>query len=144
MDIRPMRPSDLSEVAQIERETFADPWSPENFLSDLDNPAVLSRVAEENGLVLGYLVVWVFKEVLHIANIALVSDQRGQGLGSRLLRHTIEFARDRKIDRIELEVRESNDAAIRFYERQGFRHVRTVKGYYERGPEDARVYRLDL
>jgi ribosomal-protein-alanine N-acetyltransferase len=143
MEIRPMCPEDLKEVMKIERESFQDPWSPESFLSDLDNPNVISFVCLEKDRIVGYFVLWVFEEVLHLANIAISEDRRREGLGSEVLAHIVELARKLDGDRIELEVRCTNLPAIRFYEKHGFKHVRTVKGYYTPGFEDAWVYRLD-
>jgi len=144
MKIRLMRPDDLDEVVEIERKSFRMPWSRDSFLKDISNPIVVSIVGEENGRIAGYLILWVFEDVLHIANIAVAPHLRRKGLGSQLIRRTIELARSKGVHRVELEVRRSNREAIRFYEKHGFRHVRTVKGYYQPEFEDALVYALDL
>ena len=82
--------------------------------------------------------------VLHLISIAVLEEYRRRGIGSELLRRTIETARaDNNIVSVYLEVRVSNEPAIRLYEKFGFRKARIIRAYYRDG-EDAYVMVLRL
>ncbi|MCE4599167.1 MAG: ribosomal protein S18-alanine N-acetyltransferase [Desulfurococcales archaeon] len=80
-----------------------------------------------------------WRSVGHLVSIAVLREYRGRGIGSSLLSETIRVMRNvYKVESIFLEVRVSNEVAIRLYERYGFKKVRLIKGYYKDG-EDAFV-----
>ena len=137
MDIRPMAEDDLEQVNATEREVFPNPWSPEFFRAELGRERGLSLVAEEEGRLAGYLVVWAERGV-HVSNIAVVPGRRRTGIGRRLMAEAEKFARKLGTDLISLEVRESNAGAHAFYRRLGVSPVGIRQGYYENG-EDAVV-----
>ena len=82
--------------------------------------------------------------VAHLISIAVLREYRRRGIGSALLQHTIQAAKEeRDIISVYLEVRVSNEPAIRLYKRFGFRPVRIIRGYYRDG-EDAYVMTLKI
>ncbi len=82
--------------------------------------------------------------VVHLISIAVLEQYRGRGIGSELLRRTIETAKqDKNIVSVYLEVRVSNTLAIRLYEKFGFHKARIIRAYYRDG-EDAFVMVLPL
>jgi [ribosomal protein S18]-alanine N-acetyltransferase len=94
--------------------------------------------------VLGYAVLWCVLDQGELANIAVRPELRGRGLGARLLDEVVAACRRRGVTKLYLEVRDSNDAALRLYERFGFREVGRRRSYYQEPREDARVMALEL
>ena len=137
-----MTEDDLDRVMELERAIFASPWRRSFFLADLNRPQGLSAVAEDEGVILGYTVAWGTEEV-HLANLAVSADERGKGIGGRLLEEVFAFARRSKAESIYLEVRVSNAIARKFYSERGFVPTFLRKGYYENG-EDAVIMERDV
>ncbi|MCE4624664.1 MAG: ribosomal protein S18-alanine N-acetyltransferase [Desulfurococcales archaeon] len=82
--------------------------------------------------------------VAHLISIAVLEEYRGRGIGTALLQHTIQAAREEgDIVSIYLEVRVSNTPAIRLYKKFGFKPARIIRGYYRDG-EDAYVMVLKI
>ena len=71
-----------------------------------------------------------------ITNVAVCAEERGQGIGGLLLDELLRIGEQKGITKIVLEVRVSNDSAIRLYERKGFQNVGVRKGLYEFPEED--------
>ena len=141
--IRRMRPSDLNEVLQIEQKCFKHPWNKDQYLYEMnENPYSQIWVMERNGKVIGFYDVWLIFEQAEIANIAVDPAWQHYGLGDQLMKHLEEQARENGCETIGLEVRVSNERAIRLYERNGFFIINTRQGYYKDpdGFEDA--YRM--
>lgn len=133
----------LSEVLQIERECFADPWSAVSFSEVQQNGAVFFACARDRPMapVLGYVVAWFVLDQAEIANLAVSRAFRRRGLGAALLDAAISQADDRQMTVIHLEVRQSNSPARRLYESRGFVEVGRRRAYYRRPVEDAVVLR---
>jgi len=142
MTIRSMTEADLDQVIELEKAIFASPWRRSFFLSDINRPQGLSIVAEDEGIVLGYAVAWGADET-HLANLAVSEDERGKGLGGKLLEEVLAFARRSKAKSIYLEVRVSNTVARKFYAERGFVPTYLRKGYYESG-EDAVIMEREV
>jgi ribosomal-protein-alanine N-acetyltransferase len=138
--IRPLAPSDLDRVCQIEDAVFSMPWSRESFEGETEEDGIaFSWVAEQGGRLAGYLVAWLVEDELHIGNIAVDPELRRRGVGRALLSYCLARAAERGVARATLEVRESNDAAIALYEESGFLPVAMRKRYYDDNDEDAIV-----
>jgi len=144
--IRPARRSDLLAVADIEAQSFPQPWPVAAFEKFLDAPAFLVAIgrgdAPPNGAVVGYVVadsVPNHGEALgHVKDLAVHPDHRRTGIGRQLLERAICTLRSTGVASIKLEVRESNEGARRLYRETGFVHRRTVPRYYDDG-EDALI-----
>ena len=135
---------DLESIAEIERSAFTDPWSRASFRSMLDQAPVWFVVAESGERVVGYVVAWFIGGDGEIGNVAVDEAYRGQGIGGMLLDAVLAEARRREVEAVYLEVRESNLAARRMYERYGFARVGRRRRYYRRPEEDALILRLAL
>jgi ribosomal-protein-alanine N-acetyltransferase len=134
-----MRPGDLGEVMEIERKTYPTPWSRAMFLSELGRRYGLGLVAVEGGSVLGYLMVAQHAEVWHILNVSVHQTRRGQGIGALMLESLFERANGRADRGFTLEVRVSNEPAIRLYRRMGFLDGGVRPRYYSDNGEDALI-----
>jgi ribosomal-protein-alanine N-acetyltransferase len=142
--IRPMVEADLPQILEIERATFASPWSERSFVKDLHDKRSFCIVPEVEGNVGGYAIAWFVVDELHIANLAVRPEYRRKGLGRKLLESLLQEARRRETRLVTLEVRMSNVPAIELYHRYGFRDVALRRRYYEPDKEDALVMVLDL
>lgn len=137
-----MTEADLDQVMELEKAIFPHPWRRSFFLADINRPQGLSIVAEDEETILGYAVAWGTEET-HLANLAVSGDERGRGVGSRLLDEVVAFARRSRANSIYLEVRVSNTIARKFYSERGFVPTYLRKGYYENG-EDAVIMEREV
>lgn len=145
LEIRAAGPRDLTSVAAIESRAFTNPWSRRTFYALLDRPGVgIWVVADAAAGVVAYAVLWCILDEGELANIAVREDRRGRGIGSRLLDWVIDRARERRVRRVHLEVRASNERALALYRRRGFREVGRRRDYYDSPREDALVLTLKL
>ncbi|WP_254546163.1 ribosomal protein S18-alanine N-acetyltransferase [Halomarina pelagica] len=133
--IRPAARADLLEIYRIERAVFPQPWPYEAFERFLGEPAFL--VAEADRRVAGYVVADVTpnfgRDIGHVKDFAVHPDYQGRGVGTALLRRALAVVEGRGAGYVKLEVRESNEPAIRLYRRHGFEYRRTVPRYYGNG-----------
>ena len=136
LDIRRLTYADLPQVIAIERRAFPAPWSLAMFVLELSKPSGVCLAALEHGRVVGYLVCSRYDTVWHVMNVAVDPDHRRRGFGRTLIERLIDEVAD-PAARYTLEVRQSNDAAIRLYEQFGFRPAGVRRRYYQDNGEDA-------
>lgn len=143
--IRPMMEIDLPEVATIERKSYAFPWS-ENIFRDCLRVGYTCRALDLSGQIIGYGVMSLGAGEAHVLNVCVRDEYRSLGFGRRLLEHLLERAAGAGVSEAFLEVRPSNLAAIRLYQRLGFEQIGIRRGYYQapEGREDAIVLKLAL
>ena len=144
MTVRNMTFEDIDAVTAIERECITSPWNENGFLSFLLQEGTVFLVAEENGEIVGHGGFVSAADEADITNVAVTAARRKQGIGNSLVARLVSEAETRGIRKLFLEVRESNNAAIRLYHKQGFEPVGRRKGYYEEPAEDAVLMRRDL
>ena len=143
--VRRMVPADLDAVVAIEREVFLFPWTRGNFSDSLES-GYHCLVLEQCEEVLGYGVMTIGAEEAHLLTLSIAAGSQRKGWGERLLREFIRIAKERLARTMFLDVRESNRAAARLYERIGFRQIAKRRGYYPAmgGREDSLVMELEL
>ena len=144
MTVTPMGAAHAAQIAVLERETFSLPWDEASIRAELDNPLSLWLVAAEGETVLGYVGSQTCFDDTDILNVAVLSDCRRRGIAEALMRELERLLPLRGAERITLEVRASNDPAIRLYEKLGYARVGLRKGYYEKPREDAVIMQRDL
>ncbi|HSR40962.1 MAG TPA: ribosomal protein S18-alanine N-acetyltransferase [Longimicrobiales bacterium] len=143
--IRPMEHGDVARVAELEAEAFSNPWKPRTFRRLLERPGPELWVAELPGAgVVGYFVLWAVEGEGELANLAVDTEHRRRGIGSALLDRVLERARAGGVRSLFLEVRVSNEEAVRLYERRGFEVIAERKAYYDQPKEDALVMMKNL
>ena len=108
MIIRPMEPEDADSVAQIEKDSFTQPWSRQGFLDAMRLPENIMLVAQEDGEILGYQCTYVSFDEGELTNIAVKKSARGKGVGAHLIRSLQEKAKESGVERIVLEARVTN------------------------------------
>ena len=145
VQIRSMMEIDLPDVAGIEQQSYAFPWS-ENIFRDCLRVGYTCRALELAGQVIGYGVMSLGAGEAHILNVCVRDEFRNLGFGRRLLEHLLERAAASGVAEAFLEVRPSNLAAIRLYQRLGFEQIGIRRGYYQApdGREDAIVLKREL
>lgn len=162
-----MADGDIAQVMEIERESFPTMWPQTAYQRELTNkiarywviteagdrmPAederppsgiigtLLRRRGQEHGRyedLLGFIGLWLVVGDAHIVTVAVRQSHRRQGIGERLLIAAIETAHTEHQETITLEVRASNEAAQRLYEKYDFQRVGVRKRYYTDNNEDA-------
>jgi len=137
-DIRRLAYADLPQVIAIERRAFPTPWSLAMFVLELSKPSGICLAALLEERLVGYLVCSRYDTVWHVMNVAVDDRLRRQGIASALLDRLFELA-DKPNAQYTLEVRTSNDAAIRLYEGFGFRTSGRRRAYYHDNREDALI-----
>jgi ribosomal-protein-alanine N-acetyltransferase len=138
LEIRPLAYADLPQVIAIERRAFPTPWSLAMFVLELSKPSGICLAALDHGVIVGYLVCSRYDTVWHLMNVAIEPARQREGIASTLLERLFERA-DRPNEQYTLEVRTSNDGAIRLYERFGFRAAGRRRAYYHDNREDALI-----
>jgi ribosomal-protein-alanine N-acetyltransferase len=132
---------DLSAILALDASTFSSPWTRamyQEFLSNQEASGIVVLRSDEGELA-GYCSFMLIVDELHINNLAVREASRGAGLGAALLREVARRAVRRGAVSATLEVRRSNAAARRLYERAGFVEEGVRRNYYSAPAEDALV-----
>lgn len=140
MDLR-----DVPQISQLEDQSFENPWQT-GFFNDCLEEGYCCRVLEQDGIIQAYGVMSLESRIAHILNLCVRAESRGRGLGHQLLLALLDLAREEWAGTVLLELRASNEPALRLYRRMGFRQVHIRKNYYSgsQGNEDALVMLLLL
>lgn len=135
--IREMQFDDLEQVMEIENENFSRPWTETGFFTFLIRQDTLFLVAEKEDEIVGYCGVVMVQEEGDITNVSVKKEEQNQGIGKLLISKLIEETGAMDIEKLFLEVRESNERAIHVYETAGFVQNGCRKNYYEDPVENA-------
>jgi ribosomal-protein-alanine N-acetyltransferase len=144
--IEPLTSSaDIEAILAVEEASFTNPWTREMYRAELRKEGIsyffLARDGDRH--VIGFCSFWRVADELHINNLAVMPGLRQRGVGSALLARVLDEAPALGAARAYLEVRRSNDAAKRLYERFGFTVAGTRREYYSQPVEDAIVLTRD-
>ena len=140
--IRRMEKRDAEAVSRMERQIFSQPWSSQGFLDALSCDNVIFLVAETEKELAGYCGMYCAMDEGEITNVAVAVELRNRGLGRMLVEELLRAEKEAGIHRVILEVRVSNDSAIRLYEKLGFVVCGVRRGFYEKPKEDGYVMTL--
>ena len=138
-----MNQSHVTQIADLERLCFSMPWSENSIRSELNNPLSLWVVAQDNGTVAGYVGSQTVLGETDMMNIAVHPACRRNGVGRKLVLELISRLKEQGSHALILEVRASNDPAIRLYEQLGFVQVGRRPNYYSQPKEDALILRKE-
>lgn len=141
--IREFTQKDIAKIAAIERACFAEAWSLEMIKAECVRPEFCALVLEEEEETLGFIMGSVLFEDAEIYKVAILPQHRGKGLGYAAVDGFAAAVKSRGGTRIFLEVRPSNEAALRLYQKYGFEKTRLRKRYYADG-EDCLEMKKDL
>jgi|TARA_B110000438_G_scaffold302122_1_gene358857 [ribosomal protein S18]-alanine N-acetyltransferase len=134
--IRNMKNNDIKLVKDIEATVYKYNSPDINFEKELNNQFANYIVAEQDeqknkSLIIGFAGIWIFKDEIHIAQIAIHSDWQRTGIGCQLLNKIYEITRSTDNKKILLEVHENNQAAIEFYLKNKFIITGKKQKYYQ-------------
>lgn len=133
---------DIRKIIDIEELSYKDPWPREVFIMDyLFNSSALYYIAKTENKIVGFIGIWLEPTRLHIINVAVHPEYRNEGVGTQLLLFAINYAKERKFKEVSLEVRKSNENAIRLYKKLGFEVVEDLKAYYQDGEDGYRLFK---
>lgn len=145
MHIRKMTVDDIDSVVEVELRSFPTPWERHAFEYEMEqNDAAYYLVCEIDGEVIAHCGAWFVMDQGTITNIAVMPDYRGRGIGKLLLQEMLDYCDNEEIGNISLEVRVSNEVAIRLYEKMGFVKGPVRKNYYADNNEDAILMYMNL
>jgi ribosomal-protein-alanine N-acetyltransferase len=142
--VEPMRESDVPVVQDIERSIFSTPWPRNAYYRELGsrNSAyyiVLRRELPERREIVGYGGMWRMYDEAHVTTVGVRRDLQHRGYGRIVFAALLQGAYDMGAKWVTLEVRVSNENAMRMYEAFGFKVIGRRKGYYTDNGEDAIV-----
>ena len=144
MLIREMTLQDVARAAEIEKECFSIPWSEKSFEDSLSREDTLFLVCEEEGVVVGYIGMYLSFDEGSITNVAVSPSFRKRGCGEALVKGAKERAKEKQIETIFLEVRVSNAPAISLYKKLEFEELGIRKNFYEHPVEDAIIMKVGI
>lgn len=132
----------IPEIMAIEQRAYTAPWSDVSFRAELTNHMAVYLVLKQNGRMIGYAGEWLVIDEAHITTLAVAPERQRKGFGEVLLIELLVQAVQAGMTRATLEVRMSNEAAQKLYEKYGFKTVAIRKAYYS-DREDACVMWLN-
>ena len=133
--------ADRDAIIAIEAGSFSNPWNADTFARMLAvevGRVYVARAAD--GAIAAFCACWLIRDELHINTIAVAGHLRRRGIATRLIRAVLDAT---GAIRATLEVRRSNEAAIRLYERLGFQVTAVRQRYYENPEEDGLILWLN-
>jgi ribosomal-protein-alanine N-acetyltransferase len=129
------RSADAREIAEMSRDLIEHglhwAWTParvQHFISSRESAVIVAR---RDASIAAFAIMHFGDDVAHLNLLAVAPQHRRQGLGRQLLRWLSATAIEAGVFRINLELRVSNEAARRFYERMGFEARELMQGYYQ-------------
>ncbi|MDQ3992083.1 MAG: ribosomal protein S18-alanine N-acetyltransferase [Actinomycetota bacterium] len=140
MIIRRLQTSDLGAIDRIERRSYPTPWSRSMFAAELAKPSSICLGAfDAQARLVAYLIISRYVDAWHVMNVAVEPEHRRRGIATLLFDRLFELTAADGRRGYTLEVRVSNTAAIRLYERLGFSSRGIRRGYYTDNREDALI-----
>lgn len=140
LQIKPMQPEHIGRVLEIENVSFPAPWSHRSYLGELTrNNFAHYFVGFLDGIIVGYIGLWIVVDETHITTIAVAPEYRGNRIAEKFIEYGEEYSKVWGAEKMILEVRVSNTPAQKVYKRMGFEPIGIRKQYYADNLEDAIV-----
>ncbi len=135
---------DLDRIEEIEKDSFTDNWRFDAFNSCLIGPFYDMNVATIDDRIIGYSIMKCIYEDGELIRIAVDKSMRGKGIGGEILELQLDRARHLGVEKVFLDVRKSNEAAISMYEKLGFARYEITRDFYRAPTEDSIKFRKDI
>jgi ribosomal-protein-alanine N-acetyltransferase len=141
LEFRRLKLRDLTAIEEIERTAYPTPWSRSMFAGELAKPSsiCLGAIDADEERLVGYLIISRYVDAWHVMNLAVALSHRRRGIATRLMERLFEVTAGDGRRGYTLEVRVSNEAAIKLYESLGFKARGVRRGYYTDNREDALI-----
>ena len=143
MIVRLLDRKDLDEIVRIENEIYKDPWNKEAYEREIDNDIAYVYVLEHDNTIVGYYGFWIMFDNIDITKVSVRKELQGKGLSNILMEDFFNRIKNLDVKTVTLEVRSSNDKAIKLYEKNGFKKINIRYKYYPDG-EDAYIYQKEV
>ena len=138
ISVIPIEQRHIKEIARLEEICFSEPWSEEGIL-EAYRLGTKFFAAEADKKLIGYIGIKAVIDEGYITNIAVFPEFRRRGVAKALLNKVFEFAKEKGLSFVSLEVRPSNTEAISLYEKTGFKEEGRRKNFYRLPLEDALI-----
>ena len=138
-----MESAHIDGLVKVEEECFNSGFARQTFERELENKIAIYVVALDGDDIIGYAGLWDICGEADIMHVGVLKERRRCGIAFEMLKALIELCKQRGVFAVNLEVRKSNDAAQRLYEKLNFERVGLRKNYYD-GKEDAVLMKLEL
>jgi len=146
--LQTMIPDDLEEVLSVEQSSFQSPWTRNMFIQELSSPIArnltLWVTTGKSRVLAGYMIFWIVAKEVHLQKIAIRPEFRRRNVATCLMRALMHSAREEQCRTVFLEVRRSNAAAIKLYEKFGLVIKCMRRSYYSEEGEDALTMGMDF
>lgn len=143
----PMMVADLEAVLAIEQVAYSHPWTRGNFIDSLHAGYLAQTLRDQTGALLGYYLAMPGVDEMHLLNLTVAPALQGRGHARHMLDALCLACRERGLHKLWLEVRVSNERALKLYERYGFVRMGLRRDYYPLSStqrEDAVLMGLDI
>lgn len=137
ISFREVKESDIDALEKIEKASFKIPWTKKGLFDAATNELTIYLLAADGENTVAYAGAWLIDDEAQITNVAVLPDYRGEGIASSLLNELIKGAVARGAERMTLEVRPSNEAALALYNSFDFKDFGRRPRYYQDNGEDA-------
>jgi ribosomal-protein-alanine N-acetyltransferase len=137
--IRALELGDLDAIESIEQRAYPTPWSRSMFASELAKPTSICLGAFEGDQLVGYVINSRYVDAWHVMNVAVDPDRQRRGVASALVERLFELTAGDERRGYTLEVRVTNEGAIKLYSGLGFEPRGLRRGYYTDNREDALI-----
>lgn len=143
MMIVKMNTAHVSQIAELERICFSDPWSDKSIASELENELAYWLIAVEGDTVVGYIGSQTVMGETDMMNVAVHPEYRRKGIAEALVNALVGSLKEQGSRCLTLEVRASNLPAQKLYEKLGFTLIGKRPRYYHNPKEDALILRKE-
>jgi ribosomal-protein-alanine N-acetyltransferase len=139
VDIQRLDIGHVGAIEAIEQRSMPAPWSRMMFVSEIAKSTSVCLGAFSGEQLVGYVIVSRYVDAWHVMNLVVDPEHRRRRVATQLLAALFEQTADDSRRGFTLEVRVSNEAAIKLYESVGFRSQGIRRGYYTDNREDALI-----
>lgn len=144
IDVREITLQDVDRVCELENAIFSDAWSKKALKESLEQENALILGAWKDEHLCGYLIVYFAVDEGEIVRIAVDASCRRCGVAGHMLLNLENVCEEKQVNKLFLEVRESNQTAIDFYKNNGFCEDGLRKNFYTKPVEDAVLMSREL
>ncbi|MFC1501458.1 ribosomal protein S18-alanine N-acetyltransferase [Elusimicrobiota bacterium] len=130
LKIEKLEKKHINAVLEIEQLSFADPWNKGMFEKEIKLGVSNFFIFELQDKIIGYGGFWDFSDEADIVNLAVHPDYRSKGVGKKILNYLLSVLNEKKVKKVFLEVRNSNENAKKLYGFAGFEKVGMRPKYY--------------
>lgn len=135
---------DIDSIYDIQVDNIHSPLSKETITEDFKKNNYIYVIAKNNKEVVGYITLSYILETADIISVAVKDGYKGKNIFSKMLNFIENILKEKNVEEIFLEVRETNSSAIKAYTKNNFKQISTRKNYYENPVENAIIMKKIL